>query len=75
MTAPPIDFASAGAHEMVLHTHDICAGLDVGFDPPVELIGSCAITRDWPPLAPTPITEDPWSDLLERSGRARIPRA
>jgi len=27
---------------------------------------------EWPGQAPFPATDDPWSDLLERSGRARL---
>jgi uncharacterized protein (TIGR03083 family) len=69
----PPEFAARGAHEMILHAHDVCSGLGVAFDPPREL---CARLRDttweWPMGPPTDRTDDPWSDLLERSGRARL---
>jgi hypothetical protein len=68
----PIDFAARGALEMILHAHDVCAGLGVVFDPPR---GLCQRLRDtaqnWPGQAQLPPTDDPWSDLLERSGRPR----
>src|SRR6476619_5631984 len=58
----PADFAARGALEMVLHTHDICAGLGVPFTPPEP---ACLRLRDhtaswpfWPESAPT---ADPWS--------------
>ena len=60
---------------MVLHAHDVCTGLGVAFDPPRDL---CARLRDtvaaWPGQAPLPATDDPWSDLLARSGRRRVDR-
>jgi hypothetical protein len=79
-TGSPQDFAPRGAHEMIVHTHDICSGLDVPFDPPQDL---CRRLRDhtseWPdvvtferPVEPRPTTDDAWSDLLERAGRARL---
>jgi hypothetical protein len=67
----PDDFAARGGLEMILHTHDICRGLDVVFDPPDDL---CQRLRDhtdpWPGHAQGQATSDPWLDLLERSGRA-----
>jgi hypothetical protein len=69
----PRDFAARGALEMILHAHDVCTGLDITFDPPQDV---CARLRDyaseWPGQAPLPATDDAWSDLLERSGRARL---
>jgi hypothetical protein len=69
----PPDFAARGALEMILHAYDVCTGLDIAFDPPQDV---CARLRDyaseWPGQAPLPATDDPWSDLLERSGRARL---
>ena len=71
-TGTPRDFAARGALEMILHAHDVCAGLGIAFDPPRDV---CARLRDyaaeWPGQARLPATDDPWSDLLERSGRAR----
>lgn len=71
-TGTPQDFAARAALEMILHAHDVCAGLDLAFDPPRDI---CARLRDyaaeWPGQKRLPATDDPWSDLLERSGRAR----
>jgi hypothetical protein len=71
-TGSPREFAARGALEMVLHAHDVCAGLGLQFDPPNDVI---ARLRDaaagWPGQAALPATDDAWSDLLERSGRPR----
>jgi hypothetical protein len=71
-TGTPRDFAARGALEMILHAHDVCAGLDIAFDPPDDV---CARLRDyvceWPGQAALPATDAPWPDLLERSGRPR----
>ncbi len=73
MVGPPADFPARGAHEFMLHTHDICAGLGVAFVPPEA---ECARLRDhsdrWPFGPILEPTADAWSDLLERSGRARL---
>jgi hypothetical protein len=70
-TGRPRDFAARGALEMILHTHDICRGLGISFDPPDDL---CQLLRDhtarWPGQAHVEPTSDPWADLLERSGRS-----
>jgi hypothetical protein len=74
-TRPPADFAPRGALELVLHGHDVCAGLGVPFVPPA---GPCRRlrehTRGWPHWStpgwrPAPATDDPWGDLLTASGR------
>jgi hypothetical protein len=68
------DFAPRGALELVIHAHDVCAGLGVDFDPPRQ---ACENLRQhvsawplwgssWPPLS---MTGDAWTDLLESSGR------
>ena len=63
------DFAARGGHELILHAHDVCAGLDVGFDPPSDLCARLVEhTADWP-FGTVTRTDDPWSDLLVRSGR------
>jgi len=68
----PADFAARGALEMILHAHDVCTGLGVAFDPPRELCRRLRDTaQDWPGQAQLRPTDDPWTDLLERSGRAR----
>ena len=36
-TGAPNDFAARGAHELAVHTHDICAGTNVAFDPPRDV--------------------------------------
>ena len=73
-TGTPRDFAARGALEMILHADDVCVGLDIEFHPPTDV---CARLRDyvceWPGQARLPATADPWSDLLERSGRGRLP--
>jgi hypothetical protein len=72
-TRPPHDFAARGGHELILHGHDVCCGLGVAFDPPRELCQRLwDHTRDWPVGPPTASTSDPWSDLLQRSGRPRV---
>ncbi len=72
-TGGPNDFAARGAYELALHTHDIAQGLGVAFDPPEHL---CRRLRDhtanWPGRTPVEPTGDPWSDILEGSGRARL---
>ena len=76
LTAPPADFLPRGALELILHAHDVCAGLQVPFEPPAELCRRLREhTRPWPMwtvgwdgLADT---DDPWADLLTSSGRQR----
>ena len=71
-TGAPNDFAARGAHELALHTYDIGAGLDVAFDPPRDVCQRLVDhTVDWP-YGTLERTDDPWSDLLARSGRARV---
>ena len=72
-TAPAGDFPARGGHELILHAHDVCTGLGVPFDPPRDLCQRLRDhTRDWPMGPPIAMTADPWSDLLEGSGRARV---
>ena len=81
-TRPPADFAPRAGLELVLHGHDVAAGLGVAYEPPADV---CARLRDhtrdwrhwnggaWPPLT---ITDDPWGDIVTASGRFRFePRA
>ncbi|GIH07567.1 hypothetical protein Rhe02_56340 [Rhizocola hellebori] len=73
----PQDFAARGALELILHTHDVCTGLGVAFEPSAEI---CAALREhthqWPMWTVAPgwraLTMDgpPWRDLLQASGRA-----
>jgi hypothetical protein len=72
-TASPPEFAARGGHELILHAYDVCTGLGVPFDPPRDLCqrlfdASSSWTVWTEPFRPT---GDPWSDLLERSGRPR----
>ena len=70
-TAPPGDFAARGGLELILHAHDVCAGLGVPFAPPGDLCRRLFDhTRDWPGhvVAPEP-SDDAWADILRRSGR------
>ena len=68
------DFAPRGALELVLHAHDVCAGLGVDFAPPTaaceRLRGHVASWPfwggSWPHLS---MDGDPWIDLLTSSGR------
>jgi hypothetical protein len=72
-TAPAADFAARGGHELILHAHDVCTGLGMPFDPPRDLCQRLwDHTRDWPMGPPVGTTADPWSDLLQRSGRGRV---
>ena len=72
LAGSPNDFAARGGHELILHAHDVCAGLGVPFDPPRDLCQRLwNATRDWPIGPAIDTTDDPWSDLLERSGRPR----
>jgi hypothetical protein len=76
--APPEDFAPRGGLELILHAHDVCAGLGVPFEPPADLCHRLREhTRTWPmwTRADTPLgsSDDPWGDLLTASGRQRRP--
>jgi hypothetical protein len=62
-TGDPQDFAARGGHELILHAHDVCTGLDVPFDPPQDL---CARLLEH---TGGEASSDAWRALLERSGR------
>jgi hypothetical protein len=69
----PQDFAARGALELILHAHDVCSGLGVPFDPPRAMCARLRDhTRDWPGVRDIHATDDPWFDLLARSGRPRV---
>ncbi len=79
VTAPPQDFVPRGALELILHAHDVCAGLGVEFQPETELCRRLREhTRSWAlwTLAwnGLPSTEDPWADLLAGAGRTSAAR-
>ena len=64
------DFAARGGLEMILHAHDVCAGLGIDFVPPADLCRRLfEHTRDWPGQPDVQPTDDPWADVLQRSGR------
>jgi hypothetical protein len=74
----PEDFAPRGGLELVLHAHDVCAGLGIPFEPPADVCARLREhTRGWPHWtspgwAEPPSTDDPWMDVLVGSGRAEI---
>jgi len=66
----PAPFAPRGGLELALHAHDVSTGLDVPFEPPAPVCARLlASTAGWPGAAAEPATDDPWADLLVRSGR------
>ncbi len=70
----PHDFLPRAALELILHSHDVCTGLGVAFDPPRDLCRRlCEHTRPWTMWTSEwnglPATGDPWVDLLRGSGR------
>lgn len=70
--ATPSEFASRGALELLLHGFDVCAGLGLTLRPPHDLCGRLLTsTTDYPGCHPYVPSDDPWSDLLARSGRPR----
>jgi hypothetical protein len=76
MVAEPGDFVPRAALELILHAHDVCAGLGVPFEPPADLtVRLREHTRPWPiwTLGWSDLgrTGDPWGDLLASSGRSR----
>lgn len=67
--ADPTGFAAMACDEILIHTDDIAAGLDAGFDPPDELCER-VVTR----LFPWAPTEGPaWDRLRWANGRIALP--
>jgi hypothetical protein len=62
-------FAAMGIVEVLVHTADIAAGLDVPWEPPADL---CArvLARLFPDVE---VTGDPWRTLLWATGRGELP--
>ncbi|KUL36325.1 hypothetical protein ADL22_24985 [Streptomyces sp. NRRL F-4489] len=62
-------FAAMGIVETLVHTHDLAAGLGLGWEPPAEL---CArvLARLFPDA---PEGAAPWPALLWATGRAELP--
>jgi hypothetical protein len=77
-TRPPADFVPRGAFELILHAHDVCAGLGVAFAPPDDLCERLVgHTIDWPMWEVAGWTHLPagsrrWSDLRRATGRLAI---
>jgi hypothetical protein len=77
-TRPPADFVPRGGLELVLHGHDVCAGLGISLDPPAALCERLRRhTAGWPHWSspgwcPLALTGDPWADLLDASGRRPV---
>ncbi len=76
LTAAAQDFLPRGAMELILHTHDVCTGLQVPFEPRPELCYRLREhTRPWPmwtvAWSGLGSSDDPWGDLLAASGRQR----
>jgi hypothetical protein len=68
--ADPDGFAAAvGVAEVLLHSHDVCAGLGIGWEPPADLCGR--VLRRLFPEAPTDV--GPWPALLWATGRRELP--
>jgi hypothetical protein len=73
----PVDFVPRAGHELMLHAHDVCAGLGVDFEPDADLAKRLRDhTSEWPMWTEVfgravAHTEDPWGDLLLASGRHR----
>jgi hypothetical protein len=72
----PVDFVPRAAMELIVHAHDVCAGLGVGFEPPADLCRRLREhTRPWPiwngEWNGLGASDDPWADLLSGSGRSR----
>jgi hypothetical protein len=78
LVGAPADFIPRAGMELILHAHDVCAGLAVPFEPPQALARRLREhTRPWPMWGGSIVwgvlqgTEDPWGDLLSASGRHR----
>jgi hypothetical protein len=71
----PEDFPARGGLELVLHGHDVCAGLGVPLrPPPAEIARLIEHTRGWPHWQapgwrPVASGGDPWAELLAAAGR------
>ncbi|MGI5455798.1 GNAT family N-acetyltransferase [Streptomyces sp. CA-249302] len=62
-------FAAMGVAEVLLHTHDITAGLGLPYEPPSAL-PEFVLTRIFPEVQPGP---DAWRTLLWATGRGELP--
>ena len=72
---PPVDFPPRAGLELILHGHDVCAGLGVPFAPPADVCERLRHhTAGWPHWrspgwSPLSLDGDPWADLLAAAGR------
>jgi hypothetical protein len=73
----PADFVPRAGHELMLHAHDVCAGLGIDYEPDPALARRMRDhTSDWPMWTTVfgravVDTDDPWGDLLLATGRHR----
>jgi hypothetical protein len=65
----PSGFAAMGVVEVLVHMHDVAAGLGLRWDPPADLCA--AALRRLFPSAPAEV--EPWPALLWSTGRADLP--
>jgi hypothetical protein len=65
----PSDFAAMGVVEVLVHMHDVAAGLDLDWSPPGDLCAA-ALRRLFPQA---PGDTDPWAALLWSTGRRDLP--
>src|SRR4051794_21496044 len=67
--APPSDFLPRAAVELILHSHDVCQGLGVAFEPSSDLCANLISHTERSPWSlpgwRTPVaSDDPWGELL-----------
>jgi hypothetical protein len=67
--ADPEGFAAMGIVEILVHTHDVAAGLGLPWAPPVRLCDR-VLARLFPDV---PADPDRWRTLLWATGRAELP--
>jgi len=77
-SAPAAAFVPRGGLELILHAHDVCAGLRVPFEPPADVVERLrehvrALAGRLGSALEARLTscDDAWGDLLEASGRSR----
>lgn len=71
-TSDPEGFTGMGCVEVLVHGHDIAAGLGLPFDPPREVCRR-VMARMFPGTAGDQPHPDPWAELLWATGRASLP--
>ncbi|MCK2239161.1 MULTISPECIES: maleylpyruvate isomerase N-terminal domain-containing protein [unclassified Crossiella] len=70
--ADPAGFAGMGCVEMLVHGHDLAAGLGLALDPP-RAVCARVLTRMFPHTTAQLTGLDPWRVLLWATGRAGLP--